>query len=157
MKKIIYKLYLTLLALIVVIVLVRCGWLIYAGFHDLKNSEDARVCVEKALPKDVLENLPDWPKVNEHKWHLSFMYYLEINYSHPATKYQIEKIGSECSEYLWISDVPNNVNGYLKNKRGNEPYPWTDVYENMMYAIGIGLALMLAIFGLKKWLTWLLK
>ena len=157
MKKVIYKLYLTCQALIAVIVLLRCGWLVYAGVYDSNNNAQAKVCIEKLLPKDALENLPDWPNVNEHKWHLSLMYYWEINYSHPSTKYQIEKVESECSQYLTVSNVPNNVNVYLKNKRINEPYGWMDVVEEIVSTLGIGLAIVTVMFGLNKWIIWLFK
>ncbi len=156
-KKISYKIYLSVQVSILVIGIGAFLWNVVAAIHDLNISAKGKACVESALGPEVFENVN--PQLKSARWTDYVEWYAEHR-DHPYKMYAIkELLERKCSEYLNVSIYKslNTVGVYTNNYI--DGYPAT-IYERLEY-IGLSILipgfLMSLLFGLSKWISWLLN
>ena len=100
LKKISYKLYLTLQGLVILIGTGTLIWNLIAGVHDIQISNNGRACAAEAIGTGTIES---FSKDDSVLWTVALENYSK-SLDHPSKLYALKTLlERKCSDYLRVS------------------------------------------------------
>lgn len=156
-RKISYKLYLSMQGLIFVVGLGVLIWNVIAAIHDLRVSTKGKECVSSVVGREVF----DWynEKLGPERWDDSLETHVK-GLDHPSKKYALQELlKRKCSDYvhMTIYEHSGDVGVYTKNYMDGYPATLQERAGYIGLTVGITVGIMALLFGLMKWTTWLLR
>lgn len=157
-RKISYKIYLTAQGIVVAIGTGVLIWNLVAGAHDLYISSKGRECVDQVIGADTIES---FAKNDALRWTDAIEEYAQ-SFDHPAKVYALkELLERKCSDYIRVSIYDYSqkleMGVYTNNYMDGYPAKFSERAGYVGLTVGITLLFVGLLFGLMKWLTWLLK
>lgn len=149
-----YKLYLSAQGLVALIGLLVMAWVLIVSIHDFYITGKAKECIESAFASQNVPNLD-----SEDLWFSSLKTYGEGQ--KPWRKYGVVgTITENCSEYMsaYVSQYGDkSISIRIKNYLSQGPPSLGKRAGYATITLGVTVGLMMVLFGLMKWLSWLFK
>jgi hypothetical protein len=144
------KLYITVQVLILIVGSGISFWNFVAGVHDIYISHKGKSCAEKVVGSHFYEKDKDIPWDLELGWHLE---------KSSRRDFEVSELESDCANYFNIdsSKLTDRVSITMNNYISGHSATFLDRIEYWGLSFGIPLILMVALFGLRKWASWLFR